>query len=64
VACSFISVLLLNRIALLSNMSAISHLRRLARHSGTSGLPRAELQIPRVPAGWYRYHSGAPGQRY
>lgn len=64
---SFISVLLLNWVALLSNTSAMSHLRRLAKHSGTSGLPpvaQGIQDISRAPAGWYRDPSGAPGQRH
>lgn len=61
---SFLSVILLNWIALLSNMSAISHLRGLARRVGPSDPPPAAPEISQIPAGWYRDPSGALGQRY
>jgi hypothetical protein len=60
---SITSVVLFNWIALVSNMSAIGQVRRMAKQSPAS--PAGQSPAMAQPlAGWYPDPSGAPGQRY
>ncbi|ORA22173.1 DUF2510 domain-containing protein [Mycobacterium angelicum] len=63
---SLVSILVMNWIALFSNMSAMRRLRAMAGQPRAAAIPAAvpaPLPAP-VPPGWYADPSGFPGQRY
>lgn len=66
---SFLSILVLNWIALFGNLSAIRKLRELDAQGGPSSIPGYQpaqfaSAAPATPAGWYPDPSGQPAQRY
>jgi hypothetical protein len=62
---SLLSIVVMNWVALFSNVSAMHHVRHIAKHPAASYAPVPNPQpTAQAPAGWYPDPSGAPRQRY
>ena len=60
-----LSIVVMNWVALFSNMSAMHHVRHIAKRPAASYAPLPNPQpTAQAPAGWYPDPSGAPRQRY
>jgi Protein of unknown function (DUF2510) len=62
---SFVSILVMNWIALFTNINAMHQVRHFAKYPAASYAPSPNAQPSGLPpAGWYPDPSGAPRQRY